>query len=162
MRDVSNGISDDCEGGNLPNAPNTIIGESVDLHFEKIQPGNSNYGFVPFYHFVIMSAGKIPIGHINFRVGSTPHVLFCAGHIGYEIIDSFRGHSYAFHACETLAPFIKTIYDSVILTSDPENYASIKTIEKLGATHLGLHPIPLDDPNYKKGIRLKHRYVWKL
>lgn len=151
----------DFEGKNLPNAPKKIKGDTVDLLFDKVQPGDPKYGFVPFYYFFIQLNEQKKIGHIIFKVGLTPHILFCAGHIGYGIDVPFRGHSYALHACKTLATFIKTIYDSVILTTDPDNLPSKRTIENLGAIHLGLHPIPKEDPNYEKGIRLRHRYEWK-
>lgn len=151
----------DFKGTGLPSPPEMICGEFVDLSFKMICPGDSRYGFVPFYHFSIQLHDDQVIGHINFKVGSTPHVLFCAGHIGYKIEEPFRGHSYAYHSCKTLAPFIRSIYDSVILTTAPDNYPSIRTIEKLGATYLDLYPIPKEDPNYEKGTRLKCRYEWE-
>jgi predicted acetyltransferase len=151
----------DFEGMNLPIAPEIIEGEIVDLLFDKIQPGDARYGFVPYYYFIVNLHKHHKVGHISFKIGRTSHVLFCAGHVGYGIDIPFRGHSYAFHACKTLIPFLKTIYDSVILTADPDNIPSIKTIEKLGATYLDLHPIPKEDPNYAKGIRQRQRYEWK-
>jgi hypothetical protein len=30
----------------------------------------------------------------NFRVGNTEHVRVCAGHIGFEILEAFRGQGY--------------------------------------------------------------------
>jgi len=162
MEQNSQDDSFDIDGRNLPIAPEMIEGDIVDLFFEKIHPGDARYGFVPFYYFIVKSHEHQKIGHISFKIGMTPHVLFCAGHVGYGIDIPFRGHSYAFYACKTLKPFIKTMYDSVILTADPDNIPSIKTIEKLGATYLDLHPIPKVDPNYEKGIRQRHRYEWKL
>lgn len=148
---------------NLPVPPDVISGKIVSLHFVDIKPGDTRYGFVPFYNFdILLPDERTKIGHINFKVGSTIHVLFCAGHIGYGIDIPFRGHSYAYHACITLSPFIRTIYDSVILTVDSGNNPSIKTIEKLGAIYLGIGQIPTCDPNYEKGIRVRRRYMWNI
>lgn len=138
-------------------------GDMVDLHFKQTVPGDDRFGFVPFYHFRIVEHGTLTdSGHINLRIGYTPHIEFCAGHIGYEIKDEFRGHSYAYQACCALIPFIRTKYEWVIITTDPGNEASIKTIEKLGAQFLGITPIPMNDPNYARGSRIKRRYKWHL
>jgi len=155
-----NDVSHDVDGRNLPPPPALITGKEVDLLFDSILPGNALYGFVPYYHFLIRSPEQVITGHINFKVGMTDHVLYCAGHIGYEISEPFRGRSFALHACRALAPFVATIYNSVILTAAPQNRASIRTIEKLGAVFLDLHAVPESDPNFAKGIREKLRYEW--
>jgi predicted acetyltransferase len=147
---------------NLPTPPQNVVGQYINLIFNKIEsPGENPFGFVPLYHFIITTPDGIDVGHINFKIGTTPHIIFCAGHIGFEIKPQFRGYSYAYHACITLSPFIKSVYTEVILTADQDNLASIKTIEKLNTIYLGLNPIPKEDPNYAKGIRFKHRYSWK-
>ncbi len=144
----------------LPEPPVNLSFDRVSLHFVGIVPGDPQRGFVPYYHLRILTASQSGVGHINFRIGATEHVLHCAGHIGYVIREPFRGHSYAFQACCAIAPFVRSVYPSVIITSDPDNHASIRTIERLGAAFIDEVPVPPHDPHYQRGSRTKRRYRW--
>ncbi len=132
----------------------------VSLVFVKIVPGDEPRGFVPSYHFRILTRNMTDAGHINFRVGDTDHVRNCAGHIGYEIHEPFRSHSYALQACCALAPFVRSVYSAVIITTDPDNPASIRTIERLGAVFLDEVPVAPHEPLDTQGSRVKRRYRW--
>ena len=98
----------------------------------------------------------------NFRVGDTEHVRQCVGHIGYEIIESFRGHGFARQACRALVPFARLFYHELTITCDPDNAASKRTIEQLGASFVDEIPVPPTDPHFESGARLKSRYCWRL
>jgi tagatose 1,6-diphosphate aldolase len=134
----------------------------VSLRFDKIVSADGRPGVVPYYHFRILTADGTDVGRINFRIGDTGHVRVIVGHIGYEIAEAHRGHGYAMQACRAIAPFVRTIYPSVIITSDPENAASVRTIERLGAEFLEEVPVPPDDPQYLRGSRRKRRYRWRV
>jgi len=144
----------------LPVPPETLSWGDVSLRFERIVAGEPAKGFVPFYHFRIVTVGGPDVGHINLRIGDTEHVRVCAGHIGFEIVERFRGHGYAFQACRALAPFVRSMYDAVIITCDPDNQASRRTIERLGARFMDEVAVPPDDPHYQGGSRRKRRYTW--
>ncbi len=145
----------------LPPADLALSCGRVSLRFSKILPGDAAKGFAPGYHFRVLIADGTDAGHINFRVGDSEHVRLIAGHIGYEIAEGHRGHGYAFEACRAIAPFVRKFYASVIITSDPENIASVKTIEKLGASFIDEVPIPPHDSHYLRGSRTKRRYAWR-
>lgn len=145
----------------LPVPPDTLSHEGVSLRFAKIVPGEPSRGFVPFYHFRIVAADGADVGHINFRVGDTEHVRISAGHVGFEILEAHRGHGYALCACRALAPFVASIYDTVTITCDPDNHASRRTIELLGACFVDEVAVPPHDPHYQRGSRWKRRYRWK-
>lgn len=140
--------------------PETLFFGRVRLHFVRIIPGDPSRDFVPAYHFRIWLAGDRDVGHINFRVGDTEHVRVSAGHIGFEICKAHRGHGYAFEACCAIAPFVRSVYDEVIITCDPDNLASRRTIERLGASFTDEIAVPEGDPHYQRGSRLKRRYRW--
>src|SRR5581483_10540169 len=123
-------------------------------------PGDAARGFVLYYHFRILIAGDVEVGHINFRIGDNEHVRVCAGHIGYEIVPHQRGHRYAWQACRALAPFVRLFYQRVLITSDPDNRASIRTIEHLDARWIDEVDVPENDPQYARGSRRKRRYWW--
>ena len=145
----------------LTNPPAELRYDHVSLDFVRIIAGEPERGHVPYYHFRIKAPDGADVGHINFRVGDTEHVLHFAGHVGYQIAPPFRGHGYALQACRALAPFIRTFYDAVILTCDPDNIPSIRTIEKLGATFLEEIAVSEREPAYRRGARTKRRYAWK-
>ncbi len=144
----------------LPTPPEDLSFGGVRLQFDRIIPGDVSRGLVPYYHFRIIVAGGTDVGHINFRVGKTEHVRLCAGHVGYEISGPFRGRGLALQACRALAPFIRSFYKSVTLTSDPDNSASIRTIEQLGARFMDEVAVPSHDPHYQRGSPNKKRYEW--
>lgn len=145
--------------GSLPEPPGGLAFGEVGLRFERMVPADPRRGFVPGYHFrMVTRAGEV--GHINFRIGDTDHIRLYAGHIGYEVQEAFRGHRYAYQACLALAPLVRAIYTSVIITADPDNYPSLRTIQRLGAVFINEVPVPKTDPNYERGSRTKRRFQW--
>lgn len=144
----------------LPTPPDGLSFGNISLRLTKIVPGEPVQGFVPFYHFRMLTADGTDVGHLNFRIGDTEHVRLIAGHIGYEVLDAFRGHGYALEACRAVAPFVRRFYEAVTITCDPDNWPSLRTIEHLGATFLEEVSIPPADPHYRRGSRRKRRYRW--
>ncbi len=144
----------------LPTPPENLAYGEVTLRFSRLVPGQVSRGLVPYYHFRIATTEGSDVGHINFRVGDTEHIRLCAGHIGFEVAEPFRGHRYALQACRALAPFVRSIYETVIITCNPDNVASRRTIERLGSIFMDEVPVPPHDPQYQRGSRAKRRYRW--
>jgi predicted acetyltransferase len=142
----------------LDEPPTFLYGEGISLRYEKTVPGDESQGLVPFYHFKIVNSAETVVGHINFRVGDTPHVRIAAGHIGYEVAPEYRGRGYALAACKAISPFVRAHYKQVLLTVDPSNGPSMRIIEQLGAKFLDEIEVPADDPAYLTGARRKKRY----
>lgn len=145
----------------FPDPPENLNFGEVHLRFVQIFPCDPSRDFVPYYHFRILILENTDVGHINFRVGDTEHIRRAAGHIGYGIDETFRGHRLAFQACRAIAPFVRLFYDVVLITSDPGNIASIRTIERLGARLIDEMTVPENDPHYERGSRIKKRYQWE-
>ena len=145
----------------LPLAPESLLGDRVVLQFARVVPGHEPSGIVPSYHFRILTYDGQPVGHINFRIGETRHIMLVAGHIGYKIKKKHRGKGYAEEACRVLASFVASLRDEVIITANPDNHASLRIIQKLGATFLDEIVVPEDDPSYANGARKKCRFSWK-
>ncbi len=145
--------------GRLPQPPGALSAGRLSLRLAGVTAGEPTRGFVPYYHFLVIVGGE-QVGHINFRVGDTEHVQVAAGHIGYEILEPHRGHRYALEACRAIAPFVRLFYESVCITSEPDNLASIRTLERLGAQFVDRVTIPAHDPHFARGSRLKNRYSW--
>ena len=134
--------------------------KEVTLQFCKAVLGQPSRELVPNFNFRILTADGSDVGHINFRIGRTQHVQLCAGHIGFEVAKPFRGHRYALQACLAIAPLVRCFYKAVIITCDPDNLASKKTIERLAVEFLDEVDVPTHDPHYQRGSRTKRRYQW--
>lgn len=144
----------------FPQPPDNLAFGDVRLRFIGIIPGDPTRSLVPSYQFGILMGGAMDVGKISLRVGDTEHIHLCAGHIGYEVQERFRGHGFARQACRAIASFVRTFYHTVIITCDPGNQASIRTIERLGARFIDEVAIPPNDPHYLRGSRRKRRYFW--
>src|SRR5262245_18087953 len=120
----------------LIDPPSNLAFDQVRLRFDRIYDGDASRGMVPYYHFRVISDRGADVGQVNFRVGDSEHVAFCAGHIGFQIKPEFRGHGYPLQACLAIAPFVRKKYPNVKLTCYPDNVASRRTIEQLGAAYL--------------------------
>ena len=55
---------------------------------------------------------------------------------------------------------VRLHFDTVIITCDPDNHPSRRTIEKLGARFLNEAEVPPHDPHFKRGLSIKRRYDW--
>lgn len=144
----------------LPTAPKRLSYDDVTVVFKQLTNGDLKRGFVPGYHFQIFNKRCEEVGHLNFRVGDTEHVRFAAGHIGFEVAELHRGHRYAGSACLAIAPWVSEVSGTVLITVDPDNLPSIRTIERIGGNFLDEVDVPIGDPHYLRGSFRKRRYRW--
>ena len=107
-------------------------------------------------------AGTIA-GSISLRIGHNPNLDFYLGHIGYHVLPPARGHHYAERACRLLLPLARAHeHKTMWITCNPENAASRRTCERLGAKLIETVPVPRDNPLYSQGDREKCRYRLEL
>jgi predicted acetyltransferase len=144
----------------------TLTDGVIDLVVERCEPEEPARGHTPSYHFRISRHGETtPIGALRLRVGTVeafPSLLF-AGHVGYEVDETYRGHGYAGRACRLIRPVaLAHGLDRLIITCSPTNLASRRTLERLGATLLGVFHIPPDHPAYREDRRSICRFEWSL
>ena len=128
-----------------------INGERIDLIFEEFVPANPNKKFVDCvtYNVVLHSTNK-KIGHCSAKLGFND-TIFYIGNIGYNIDENFRGNGYAGEAVTLLLEvFKKNGFKKIYITNIPENNASRRVCEKLGAKFLGSFEIPVDNIRRKE------------
>ncbi len=144
----------------LPQAPESLSHGGVKVVFDRMTDGDERRGLVPGYHFKMFNGQEIEVGHVNFRVGDTEHVRYAAGHVGYEVAECHRGHGYAADACLAIAPWIAEVSGTVLITVDPDNVPSIRTLERIGAVFVDEVDVPEGDPHFMRGAYRKRRYRW--
>jgi predicted acetyltransferase len=99
------------------------------------------------------------LGTIRLRVGDSRHVVMYAGHVGYTVEERHRGHRYAERSLRLLFPMARRLeLDPVWVTCDPENAASRKTLERVGAQFVETVDVPADCVIFQSGHPRKCRY----
>ena len=114
----------------------------------------------PAYHFAICDSTGTEIGGCNLRLGHS-EALYYAGNIGYKIDEPYRGRHYAGKACRLLLELARRHgMEYVIITCDPDNWASRKTCEYVGGELVEIVELPEDN-----GMRLEdgetHKCIYR-
>ena len=131
------------------------------------QAGDPTAGRLPAYHFWMLAARGVgadpPIriaGGIGFRVGTSPEIERYSGNIGYHVYPPARGRHFAERACRLMLPLARRHgMERLWITCNPDNAASRRTCERLGARLVDIVPIPGDHPFRLRGETAKCRFV---
>lgn len=117
----------------------------IQLVLEKTVDGDIERDWVPAYHFAICNDKGTKMGVCDLRIGHNEK-LYYGGNIGYSVDEKYRGHHYAGKACLLLLELArKHELDYVIITCNPNNYASRKTCEYAGGKLLEVVELPADN-----------------
>jgi predicted acetyltransferase len=126
------------------------------------QTGDTASGVYPCYHFWMRrnDLPEFPIaGAISFRVSNSYDTVMYYGHIGYHVYPMSRGRRLALRATKLLLALAARHGISPIwITCNPDNHASRRTCQLLGAQYVEIVPVPMDYPLYQRGDREKCRY----
>lgn len=128
------------------------------------QPDDPAKAWVPQYHFWMrLSDEEIPIpmaGGIGLRIGATKEIELYSGNIGYHVYPPARGRHFAERACRLLLPIAKRHgMQTLWITCNPDNIASRRTCERLGAELVEIVAIPMAHPFRSRGETAKCRFV---
>ena len=111
-----------------------IVGDEIALLLNRYLEGERALERVPAYLFDIVLLDGSLIGQIDLRIGQSHALVTYAGQVGYGIEPPYRGHGYATEACRLLAPVARDHgMTGLWITCNPDNQASIRTCERLGA-----------------------------
>lgn len=140
--------------------PGKLIDEDLEIVLLEKYPGDLTINYVPSYRFQMVVAGRDEaVGNIELRIGNTNHIVMYGGHIAYGVKPEYRGHRYAARACKLLLPLArKHGLNCVWITCSPDNIASRRTCELVGAQLVEIVDLPDDTDMYQRGEKQKCRY----
>jgi len=142
-----------------------INGKSIDLVFKRESIGATGVPkemSVPVNHYdIVLHNTDTVVGEINARFGYN-EFLYYGGHIGYEINEKYRCKGFATEAVELLKQvFLAKGMNNIYITQSPENIASKRICEKVGAKFIELAELPLDN-NMRIERGETHKNIWEL
>ena len=139
-----------------------LADDGVHVRVEGRNPAEPDRGYVPAYECAVhRKSDGVRVGLISVRIGSTPWIETFAGHLGYNIDPEHRGHRYAAAACRAIRPIARFHgLTTMWITTTPDNIASRRTCEILGAELVEIVDLPPGNDMYERGERQKCRYRW--
>lgn len=137
-------------------------GEIVDLVERARVSEKTSFDGVPTVFYDIYVSG-FKTGKCDLRL-KNDGFMYYYGNVGYNIKESYRGHHYAYYACKILFKIAKEEFGlkELIITCNPDNDASYKTLKRLGGKLVEIAQIPYDHELYEKGDRFKCIFRFKL
>jgi len=140
--------------------PGRLIDGDLELVLVEKYPGDPAINYVPAYRFKMRLEGQCnKIGSIEFRVSNAHHLIMYGGQLAYSVDPEYKGHRYAAKACKLLMPLARLHgFQTLWITCNPDNIASRRTCELLGAELVEIVDLPEDTEMYRKGERQKCRY----
>ncbi len=137
--------------------PGILTDGDLSLVPASFEPAAASMWHTPTYRFDVR-VGPARVGHLNLRVGDERRVRY-VGHVGYGIDEPARGHGYAGRATRLVLPLAAACgIDPVWVTCGPDNPASRRTLERLGAELVETVDVPIDHPLPPGAVRQKCRY----
>ncbi len=141
-----------------------IVGTVVDLlPVYKVNPDHSNQYVTTLYYDILIHNENIQVGRCDLRVGHNEE-LYYLGNIGYTVFMEHRGNRYAYYACLLLLDLAYSKYEMnrLIITCNPDNIASKKTLERLKGNYLGIENVPEDHCCYRMNEKVKCIFEYRL
>ncbi len=138
-----------------------IDGPVVKLRIHGFYSDNA-FDHLPYYVYEILK-GDLHVGKISLRLGYNDSTLV-NGHVGYEIDEEFRGHSYSYYALELIKGLAMDHgYRYLLVCTSVDNMASQKIIRRAkGNIILADYKVPKDHIYYVLGKTKIHIYEIKL
>ena len=124
---------------------NFLVNDEIRLCLQKTTDENIEKGWLPAYHFAICDTQDQEMGVCDLRIGHNSNTYY-GGNIGYRVHEKYRGHHYAGKACLLLFELAKKHnMDYLIITCNPDNYASRRTCEYAGCHFVETVALPEDN-----------------
>jgi predicted acetyltransferase len=134
-----------------------IWGDELHLRLFDLEPEEMKQ--CPTYRFdIVRNSDGAEIGCIDLRVGFDEEIYY-SGNIGYRIYEDYRGRGCAAKAASLLFGLAKEHgMEKLMLTCNPDNVASAKTCERIGAKYVEFVRVPKTSEQHQQGDRFKKRF----
>lgn len=146
----------------------TLDISDIYLRLESVAAADDERGLVPSRHYIICRAvDDEPVGECSLRLGHNGkegyYSTYYGGNIGYEVYPEFRGNHYAAKACVILLDEARTLgMEYLLVTCNPDNFASKRTIELVGFAFIEDAEVPVHNAMYDRGEYRKLVYKMDL
>lgn len=137
--------------------------DSIKLR-EKFRTSKTTaFDGVPTVYYDVLNLESDKVGTIELRL-TMEGDMYYYGHVGYNIIDKYRGNNYAYHACELLFKIAREEFNmnELIITCSPENIASYKTLKKLNGELIEEVDVPENHELYMRGEKRKCIFKFRI
>lgn len=146
----------------------TLDTSDIYLRLESVAAADDERGLVPSRHYIICRAvDDEPVGECSLRLGHNGkkgyYSTYYGGNIGYEVYPEFRGNHYSAKACVILLDEARTLgMEYLLVTCNPDNFASKRTIELVGFAFIEDAEVPVHNAMYDRGEYRKLVYKMDL
>lgn len=140
------------------------IGENVDLVERYRVSENTSFDGIPtVYYDIYLHDTDYKVGKCDIRL-KLDERMYYYGHVGYSIYPQYQGHHYAYYACLILFKIAKEEFnmDELIITCNPDNVASYKTLKKLNGELIEVAQIPEEHELYRQGEKYKCVFKYRI
>lgn len=140
--------------------PGPLVDGDLELVLARAGYHDTRRGVVPQYNFDLRSTGTTTaMGLIKLRILLTEELKTYGGNLSYDVDEAYRGHQYAARGCRLLFPLAKRHgLKSLLITCAPDNAASRKTCELIGAQLVDINEVEIEPGTF----RLTCRFVVNL
>jgi predicted acetyltransferase len=140
--------------------PGPLVDGDLELALTRRSPPDPSRDRVAAYEFEMRVPGSPgAAGRVSFRAQPHRMMELYRGQIGYEVNPSHRGRHFAERSVRLLLPFIRRHgFSELWITCDPDNLASRRTCERIGAALIETVAVPDTEEMYARGHRAKCRF----
>ena len=136
----------------------------MELYLHDVSDEFEDDGIETYVYDIVSPSLKRTVGRIEYRIEEGRELDYY-GNIGYVIYVPYRGHYFAYEACLLLIEIMKIKIpelQEIVITCNPDNIASKKTIQKLGCHYIKTLNIDTDHELYHQGDVQKELYILNL
>jgi predicted acetyltransferase len=135
--------------------PGTLVDGDLELVLARAEYRDTRRGVVPQYEFDLRSTGRmLKMGLIKLRIHLTDELKLFGGNLSYDVDGDYRGHKYAARGCRLLFPLAKRHgLKSLLITCAPDNAASRRTCELIGAQYVDTIEAEIEPGKYRPTCR---------
>ncbi len=136
--------------------PGPLVDGDLELVLARTNPSwDTGHGRVPQYEFDLRLTGATrKIGVVKLRVRLTDELERFGGNLSYDVDEGHRGHKYAARGCRLLFPLARRHgLKSLLITCAPDNVASRRTCELIGARYVDTVEAEIEPGEYRPTCR---------